>query len=953
MIKNLSEQMQSFGLCAPRCYYVPFGARQKEAAREKSDRFVSLNGEWSLRAYRKLEDIGEDFCEQNLPDKVTVPSCLQYSGYDYFQYTNVRYPFPYDPPRVPVANPAFHYSRLFEADGQGRLYLVFEGVDSCFYVYVNGEFVGFSEISHKLSEFEITRFVRAGENRLDVVVQKWCAGSYLEDQDKWRFTGIFRDVYLLKRPEGHVVDYKIDTAISGKDAEVRFSYRSGGAAEVCFEGEKKEVSAGETVCFQVKDARLWSAETPCLYDLEIICAGEKIFEKVGICSVEIRDGKYLFNGKAVKFRGVNRHDFHPEKGAAVSFADMEGDLQLMKRLNVNAIRTSHYPSAPEFYKLCDRYGFYVISESDLESHGVLELGEAGGGMDVARAFALLADDERFLSSIVERQIVNVETNKNHPCVAFWSLGNESGWGRNFVAAREEVRRRDSRPVHYESSIYVERPARNEEYYTSVDILSRMYPSTEWMRDCYLSDCRETRPLFLCEYAHAMGNGPGGLKDYWELMESDERFMGGCIWEWADHGISYRGAPYRYGGDFGETVHDGNFCIDGIVTPDRRIKSGTLEMKKAYQPIVFTQSKEGMVVFNRNYFAPLIGKLSFTYKEYGKEEGSEEVSVAIGPREEIVVPCKAAQTVIVRFRTAGEQPGLPAGTELAFEGFFRETFVPQTIAAAAKIEQRGRQVCVHTANAAYTFDDESGEIASLKVFGKELGGVKICVWRAPTDNDVGLDKSLENAVNEAREIVAEGASVVVKGRFVTAYKKPLAGYTIRYTFGEDGFDAEAEFSVSEYFRSLPRFGLGMRLNKRFNRVKYCAYGPGESYSDKCLGTYKDVFLSKVSDEYSHLYIRPQESGSHWGADFAEVTDGKTVVYAEGMQSFSAVGYSAEELTHTRHDDELPASDATYFTADFSMCGIGSRSCGPELPFRYCVPARGRGQIGFRFRNAEKE
>lgn len=948
MIENLSEQTCSFGVCAPRCYYVPFAEGQAEGCREQSARFESLNGTWQFCAYKKLEDIGEDFCGQPLPDTIEVPSCVQYAGYDFFQYTNVRYPIPYDPPCVPVENPAYQYSRTFTAEGSGRLYLVFEGVDSCFYVYVNGSFVGFSQISHKLSEFDVSPFVREGENRLDVVVQKWCAGTYLEDQDKWRFTGIFRDVYLLRRPQGHVVDYKIETDVLGKNASVRFLYRAGGDALVTFEGQTKAVKAGREVRFSVKNAKLWSAEEPYLYDLRIEAAGEIIYEKVGIRTVEIKDGVFLFNGAPIKLRGVNRHDFHPEKGAAVSYEDMENDVRLMKLLNVNAVRTSHYPSAPEFYKLCDRYGLYVVSEADVEAHGVAVLGAAADGMNFPAVFALIAEDERFAAAIAERQVHNVEGNKNRPCVVMWSLGNEAGFGRNFVLASQEVRRRDRRPVHYESIVNVARPACDDAFFSdTVDVVSYMYPSPEFMREI-IGDPREYRPLFLCEYVHAMGNGPGGMKEYWDLIESSDRYMGGCVWEWADHGVLYKSAGFRYGGDFGEPEHDGNFCIDGIVTPDRKIKSGTLEMKAAYQPLAFSRTKKGVAVFNKYYFRTAAGRLVFTYKENGKLLGEEEVCIAAAPRCGTEVPCRAAQTIVVRFYEEGaEEP-------CAFAGFFEENFAPERVRGDAVFEQHGRRVTVDAGGIRYVFDDVTGEIGSVIVGGRDLGGIKLSVWRGKTDNDnLYLDGNnrakpvLMYAKNEARSIEVGGGAVEVRGRFCHPGLKNLVEYKMRYTFGENGFNAEAEYTASAYFPVLPRFSLSMKLPKDFEALRYCAYGPGESYSDKHLGAYKDVFEGRVSEQYSHLYITPQESGSHWGADFAEVSDGGMTVRAEGMASFSAIGYSAETLTNTAHDDELPAPDGAYFTADFAMSGVGSRSCGPVLPKEYSAPRRGGGCITFRF------
>lgn len=936
MMKNLSEQLHSFGVCSPHCYYVPFAAGQKNGKRESSDLFVPLNGEWSFRSYGRLEEIGDDFCREDLPDLIPVPSCVQYFGYDRFQYTNIRYPIAYDPPRVPVQNPAFHYSRMFEAGGTEKLYLVFEGVDSCFYVYVNGRYVGFSQISHRISEFDITDHVRKGENRLDVIVQKWCAGTYFEDQDKWRFTGIFRDVYLLKRPSNHIVDYKITAEVCGADAEVTFAYLSGGAAaEVSFCGEKKCVSVGETATFLVKDVRLWSAETPYLYDMQIACAGEVIYERVGVRSIVIRDGVYLLNGQPIKLYGVNRHDFHPEKGAAVSLEDMERDIRLMKQLNVNAVRTSHYPSAPEFYRMCDEYGLYVISESDLETHGVLELGSAQGGMDESRRFALLSDDSRYLDTYIERQICNVEVHKNRPCVILWSIGNESGYGCNIAAASEEIKRRDSRPVHYESHIHMERPARDEEYYSPVvDILSRMYPSTEWMEE-FLADPKEWRPLLLCEYAHAMGNSPGGLKEYWDIMESSERFLGGCIWEWADHGVSYRGAPFRYGGDFGERTHDGNFCIDGIVTPDRKIKSGTREMLRAYQPVAFTRTEKGVTLFNKNYFAPLIGELLIVRKQNGAELDREKTKIKISPRSVIEVGCKAAQTILAYVFINGE--------ERAFGSFFEDNFVPQTLVANAEIRIEGGTVSVQTKQYSCKVDPVKGELCDLQWKERNLGTVKLTIWRAPTDNDTGVDRVLSEARNEARSIQTEKNAVIVKGHFVHESRKPVFAYTLRYTFGSEGLQVEAEWEYPPYGDYVPRFGLVLELPLEFSNLRYCAYGPGESYIDKHLGAYKDVFESKVANEYEHGYIKPQESGSHFDPDFTELSDGKTVLYAEGMQSFSAIPYSAETLTKAKHDDELPVPDRTYLTLDFGMSGIGSRSCGPKLPGKYRFPPKGEGRV----------
>ncbi|MDE7395131.1 MAG: glycoside hydrolase family 2, partial [Clostridiales bacterium] len=644
MLKKYYEQDKCIGVCASRAYYVPF---EKGAAveyeREDSERFTSLNGTWRITPYESVLDADEFWLESG-EKEIPVPSCVQFYGYDNIQYTNVRYPFPFDPPHVPNKNPCYHYSRTFTWNGKEdeRAYLVFEGVDSCFYVYVNGREVGFSQISHRISEFDITKFVQAGENKLDVLVLKWCMGSYLEDQDKWRFTGIFRDVYLLRRPKTHITDYKIVTDIVGKDGIVRFENRSPLAVTLSLCGQTQTVKSGETGAFTVKNAVFWSAETPYLYDLRIEGGDEVIFNRVGICTSCVEKGLYLFNGKPIKFYGVNRHDFHSLKGAAVDKADMLNDLLLMKKMNVNAIRTSHYPSSPLFYELCAEYGFYVVSESDIECHGCITCGDDEN--EFATQYGLLAEDARFDGSRLMRETCNVEEHKNFACVAIWSLGNEAGYGKGMRLAAEKVHELDARPVHYEGLWEISRTNYGKlGYYDQpLDVVSRMYPTPEWMKNDYLNDPNEKRPLMLCEYLHAMGNGPGGFTEYWDVIESSPRFMGGFIWEWADHGIRTE-KGYRYGGDFNEYEHDGNFCIDGITSPDRAIKAGTLAMKKAYQPLLFKKNGTMLTVLNKNYFAAECGTLRI------KQNAETTVSVCIAPRETIALDCETGDLTVRYYR----------------------------------------------------------------------------------------------------------------------------------------------------------------------------------------------------------------------------------------------------------------------------------------------------------------
>ncbi len=946
MLEKYYERGESIGLEPPRSYYVPFDREQKSSdRREDSHRFLSLNGKWKVHEYGSVLE-ADRFWEETPEKEIPVPSCVQYFGMDHFQYSNVRYPFMFDPPRVPSLNPAFHFSKVYMADDPieagDRTYIVFEGVDSCFYLYVNGKFAGFSQITHRASEFDITDYVHRGENKIDVLVLKWCFGSYLEDQDKWRFTGIIRDVYLLFRPQYHITDYKINTALSNDGATVTFENLGKVAAIVRFEGKELPVEGGRSAVFTVKEPLLWSAESPYLYDLEIVCMEEVIYEKVGIRTVEIKNGIFLVNGKAIKLRGVNRHDFHPLRGAAVTEEDMLADVRRMKQFNVNAIRTSHYPASPLLYRICDELGMYVMSESDAESHGAVACGGEG---NVFQKFAQIPENPIFEANLCERERSNVEWNKNHPCVVIWSLGNEAGWGRNFFAAIETIRKIDGRPIHYEGITCIDRTHyMNDEYYKApLDMVSRMYPEVSWMRNEYLNDPRETRPLVLCEYAHAMGNGPGGLMDYWKTIESNDRFMGGFIWEWFDHGILTDGAGYRYGGDYGEEVHDGNFCIDGIVFPDGSPKPGTWQMKKAYQPAVISKSGNSLTVFNKYYFIPLKGKI----KIYSADKNRvQEYDICIPPRHKEKFDIGESEDLRVQiFTEDAEEP-------VAWESFCKETYKRRKfVRERARILDEGRYLRITAGKSNYAIDKTSGILCNVSACGEDLGGIRPNVWRAPTDNDcrdriewenAGLDKAKFDLVSYE----VKGSSVSVKIK-VGCYNslRPWLDLNLKYDFSESGVRIGIDYLVRKgYFTSLPRIGFEMALPKTFRKLHYRAYGPGETYNDLYEYAVKGTFDSCVEEEYVH-YIRPQECGSHWGADFAEVSDGTVAVRAEGMRSFSALLYSSQQLISCRHDDELPASDGCYFCADLYMGGLGTASCGPATRSDLRVPDYGKGEICF--------
>ena len=572
------EKFDRIGTTPHRSYYIPFAETDKAGEiygivdRTTSSRFMSLDGIWQIKAHEKVEDF---VLNETLDSEIPVPACVQIHGYDYIQYINVRYPFPVLFPNVAENNPCWHYRRTFNLDKkQGeKYYLNFEGVDCAFYLYINGEFKGYSQISHATSEFDITALALNGQNTIDVLVLKWSVSSYLECQDKFRFSGIYRNVYLLTRPEKHITDYKIETAFSGSTGILTFKNESKVDITLNFEGQTAIAKEGETVELKAENVKIWSAEEPNLYNLELFANGEKIIEKVGFRTVSIEGKVFKINGEHIKLKGVNRHDFNPVTAATVSLDNLVEDLTLMKSLNVNAVRTSHYPNRPEFYLLCDVLGLYVMDEADVEMHGSAFY----EGVEDFALWAGYAEDERFTEGIFDRDVALVERDKNRPCVIIWSLGNESSFGKAFIPGAKYIKGRDSRPVHYESL----QNADEKYYYTDlVDMVSMMYPDCAKIREKSIDNSYETRPFVLCEYTHAMGNSCGDISEYWDLIYNNDQLMGAFVWEWADHAIKTENG-YLYGGDFGEAEHDGNFCADGLVTPDRKVKSNALEMKAVY------------------------------------------------------------------------------------------------------------------------------------------------------------------------------------------------------------------------------------------------------------------------------------------------------------------------------------------------------------------------------------
>jgi beta-galactosidase len=953
-------------------YFIPYpDARSAMAGvREASGRLTMLSGTWDF-AWFPCYDAMPETVEYS--DKIAVPSVWQMHGYDRHQYTNVRYPFPFDPPYVPTDNPAGAYRRRFTLHKkEGRQYqLHFEGVDSCLYLYVNGAFAGFSQVSHSTSAFDVTALLADGENTVEARVLKWCVGSYLEDQDKFRMSGIFRDVVVLERPLKRVDDFFIHTALCGNDAEVSVTLTTtDGAVDPLLtlyapDGTLlQERLASEGTAFRVEAPRLWSAETPDLYTLVIQTDGEAIAQKVGIREVAVKDGVVLLNGSPIKFHGVNRHDSDPLTGYAITPEQMIRDLRVMKLHNVNAIRTSHYPNAPWMPELCDRYGFYLISESDVESHGTVLL-YGCENQNLKKIFSIMSRDPMFEEAVLDRVQRNVLRDQNRPSILLWSLGNESGYGPAMEKAGRWVKSYDpSRLCHYEGAYY----AQEDSDTSMLDVVSRMYPSLRDITD-YFEKKQDTRPLVLCEYVHAMGNGPGGVREYQELIDRYPGFVGGFVWEFCDHAVDAGAAAngkrmYHYGGDSGEILHDGNFCVDGLTYPDRRPHTGFLEFKNAVRPLrARLIPTDGVTVELTNAMdflcADVYADLRYELVLGGKLIAQGETALPrIAPHQSaeirlpLEVPGSGAALLNLFYRTVQEHPLVPAGHELGFDQLvLREARVlpelPKREESTLSLQETQTHFVVAGERFCYRFSKLAGLFDSLKTGGEELlcAPMEYNVWRAPTDNDQYIRMEWEKAgFNEAQTRVAEtsatqnGGTVTIRARSVlaAAYRQWIMKIDAAFTVNPQGWIAvRLAVNKNADMPFLPRFGVRMFLRKEISRAAYYGYGPTESYEDKHCATRLGLYQTAARENHED-YIKPQENGSHWRCDFVRVTGAKDkglCVQAETPFSMSLSPYTQEELTEKRHNYELAESANTVLCVDVRQSGLGTNSCGPVLPEQY--------------------
>jgi len=955
-----------------RSFYVPCATEENACridSKKYSEQVKLLNGEWDFCYYSDFSDLPDDFILNTASsDKIPVPSVWQNHGYDAHQYINDRYPIPFDPPYVPQNNPCGVYHKLFEAAPSEKEYIVFDGVDSCFYLWINGNFVGYSQVSHSTSEFDVTEYITQGENLLTVLVFKWCDGTYLECQDKFRTTGIFRDVYLLSRPINHIRDYTVKTVLSDdyQSAQINLSLAfSNEPLEVeykLYSPEGSLIAEGknenENIFISLEKPELWNAETPLLYNLVLTANGEIISERVGIRKIQVIDGVFTLNGKRVHIHGVNRHDSHPEKGPAVSVEDIINDLRIMKQNNVNAVRTSHYPNSPIFPLLCDVYGIYLIDEADMESHGSFALyGEKNGSDNCV-------DVPAFTKAILDRYELLYERDKNRASVIFWSLGNESGWGAATEEGAKYLKERDGqRLIHYEDR---RGPKEKTSDFSNLDMQSWMYLSPQGIRNyCDEQDNKnpsERKPCFLCEYSHAMGNGPGDLEEYYQCFNS-EYFIGGCVWEWCDHaallGYNPDGKPkYGYGGDFGDKLNDGNFCMDGLVYPDRRPHSGLRELKNVMRPLRF-EFKDGAFYATSFYdFLKADESISVVYELSCNGTVIERENLElppIAPCETVKLPLKVKMPqghAFIRFIEYAKQktPFYDVGFELGQQQIELSQYIPEKPsfkAAAQNVSENKKVITVRNGKYEYEFDKQTGMLSRAVCTGKEIlaRGAQLTIWRAPTDNDrriqnewraAGYDRTLcrvrsMTACEENGEVTVESDLVIN-----AAVIENILHAKVKWTVCDDGnIIVEVDAERNCLMPYLPRFGICFSLKKGFENVEYTAMGPYDNYQDKHHSSWFGHFTDTVSEMYED-YAFPQENGAHSLCESLKITDRVNTVVFKPLDkpfSFNVSHYTAEQLDDAKHNFELSPSDETVLYIDYKHSGIGSNSCGPVLSEKY--------------------
>ncbi len=924
---------------APRSYYIPTG---------KSE-YTLLNGTWRFHYFSKDIELTRNITEW---DEIPVPSCWQLYGYENPNYTNVNYPYPVDPPYVPDDNPCGVYERDITIKKLwGKVYFVLEGVASCATLLVNGHEVGFTQGSHLQAEFDITEYVREGENTIRVEVRKWCCGSYLEDQDFFRFNGIFRDCYILQRPEGHIKnitvisrDGKISIDCEKVDCDISL---------YSMEGKLLSKATGDSAVFEISHPMYWNAEKPYLYTVKAERNGETIEVKTAFRTIEISEAReLLINGVSVKLRGVNHHDTHPTNGWCQTNEELRRDLALMKELNINCVRTSHYPPTPAFVDMCDEMGFYVVLETDIETHGILRrLPNVPYRYDVESSDWVCVKPE-WQGEFVERMKRAAIPHFNHPSVIMWSVGNESGYGPNQEAMIDWLKTLDDdRLAHCED-------AGRKGDDTKVDIHSRMYLSCADLIILAKDTEKCAIPVFQCEYSHAMGNGPGDVYEYNELFDKYPALIGGCIWEWADHTVIVDGVQ-KYGGDFeGELTSDSNFCCDGMVFSDRSFKAGTYEIKEAFAPVV-SELSDGVLALRNRYDFTDLSECDFVYTVEidGIEYEKQAFKVSCAPHDTVKIPlslpcpeCKLGAYLNITMTRNGmeyakAQHAIPC------------TLIKDTKEQAyANYTESDREIVFSGDGFEYIFSKHYGTFTSIKVNGIERIADKphISAWRAPTDNDAKIKvywgyyniwqgDNLDRTFNKTYSVDFDGKSIVASQSLAGVSRKPISLHTVKTSVFADGrIDISLDADIRADAKWLPRYGFEFALPADSRDFSYFGMGPMENYRDMCHHTRIGSYQSNADAEYVN-YVRPQEHGNHIATKELCI-GGLKFESGERDFEFSVSKYKANDLARAAHTDELISDGLVHVRIDYKNSGLGSNSCGPELDPKYKLSEK---HISFNF------
>ncbi|WIV11644.1 beta-galactosidase subunit alpha [Proteiniborus sp. MB09-C3] len=961
--------------------------------RRRAKGFKILNGMWKFQYFDSPEESPEGFYEKNFDVSswadIRVPANWQLQGYGYPHYTDLIYPFPVDPPRVPSENPTGCYRRTFFIPDSWKglqILIRFEGVDSGFHLWVNGKEVGYSQGSRMPSEFDITPYINAGENTLAVRVYQWTDGSYLEDQDMWWLSGIFRDVALIARNNIHIRDFFIKTDldenyengvlnietvienVNSRDEEgykIEYILQDENALVINETVADIDLAANSTNTIQAKlpvnQPNKWSAETPYLYDFLIILKDyeDKVLEvapvKVGFRNIKVKDGNFLVNGVPIMLKGVNRHEVHPDLGRAVPFYAMEEDVVLMKKHNINAVRTAHYPNHPRFYDLCDEYGLYVIDEADLECHGFELMGD----------ISEISVDPKWEKAYVDRIERMVERDKNHPSIIMWSLGNESGFGPNFKAMADWCHNRDSsRLVHYEGDSDAE----------VADVVSTMYSNHGRMEEHGRKENMD-KPHILCEYAHAMGNGPGGLKEYWDIFYKYKRLQGGFVWEWVDHGLrryTEDGREYfAYGGDFGDEPNNSNFCCDGLLMPDRTPTPGLLEYKKIIEPIKVEEIDldKGKINVKNIYDFLSLDHVNLHWDIFG--DGRKLQSgilnmrdVKPGDSKDITIPIdlnkkyklKTDLWLNIQFVLAVDTIWADKGHVIAWEQFklpnnySKKAVIVEKNISSLTVKEDNKFVDIKGYNFNFIFNKLKGQLLSWNYEGVNIlkEGPRLNLWRAPIDNDMYVvkrwnEKGIHMIQHRIDNVETEIENKEVTINVDTLVSPPNGDWAIgcKYSYKICG-SGEVSITVKGNPRgnlpeSFPKIGLQMKLPDEMERVKWYGRGPGESYVDSKEANTFGIYSSTVDGLYTP-YVYPQDNGNRTDVKWVALTDERGmgfVTTGKEYLNFSAHYYTTEDIEKAKHLTDLRKRDFITLNIDYKHHGLGSNSCGPVPQPQYSL------------------